>query len=358
MMRITVLGRYGPYPPAGGTCSGYLLEKDGCYVLLDCGNGVISKLQHFIKLKSLSAVILSHLHKDHISDISILGYAWQAAMLGDPKLKPLTVYAPGLPEEEFSRLAYKDVFKLEAIEEGDIGIRVGPFKFSFRSTIHAVPSYAVSAEVEEEEKFVYSGDTEYLPALADFSKGASLLLCEANYLEEDLERGGINHMSARQAASVALEAGVGELLLTHLPPHREPVLFFEEAEKVFKRVRLAEEGHTYDCGSFVERDLSEINEEEGETEETIFAEDWVMLIAESSPIKLSLIEGRLKYEGIPVMVSGAALGWLYGQTVWPMAERKIFVPSHCLDEAKELLQSIQGLEVEDTDFESDDYDDE
>ena len=357
-MRITVLGRYGPYPPAGGTCSGYLLEKDGCYVLLDCGSGVISKLQHFIKLKSLSAVILSHLHKDHVSDIPILGYAWQAAMSEDPKLKPLTVYAPGLPEEEFSRLAYKDVFKLEAIEEGDVGIKVGPFKFSFSPTRHAVPTYAVSAEVEEEEKFVYTGDTAHFPGLADLSKGASLLLCEANYLEDELEQGEVYHMSARQAASLALNAGVGELLLTHLPPHREPILFFEEAERVFKRVRLAEEGHTYDCGSFVESDLGEINNEEGETEETVFAEDWVMLVAESSPIKLSLIEGRLKFEGIPVMISGAALGWLYGQSTWPMAERKIFVPSHCLAEAKDLLQSIQGLEVEDFDFESDDYDDE
>ena len=86
MMRIIVLGCFGPYPPAGGTCSGYLLEKDGSFVLLDCGNGVLSKLQHFIKLKDLSAVILSHLHSDHVSDISILGYAWQMEMMADAEL--------------------------------------------------------------------------------------------------------------------------------------------------------------------------------------------------------------------------------------------------------------------------------
>ena len=38
-MKLTVLGCYGPYPPAGGACSGYLLEEGGTRVLIDCGNG-------------------------------------------------------------------------------------------------------------------------------------------------------------------------------------------------------------------------------------------------------------------------------------------------------------------------------
>jgi len=43
-MQLALLGCYGPYPPAGGACSGYLVSEDGYNLLLDCGNGVMSRL--------------------------------------------------------------------------------------------------------------------------------------------------------------------------------------------------------------------------------------------------------------------------------------------------------------------------
>lgn len=44
MVELTVLGNYGPYPAAQGACSGYLLNVNGFYIMLDCGNGSFSKL--------------------------------------------------------------------------------------------------------------------------------------------------------------------------------------------------------------------------------------------------------------------------------------------------------------------------
>ena len=76
-MKLTVLGCYGPYPAAGGACSGYLLEHEGFAVLIDCGNGVLSRLQEFIEPSKLKAIIISHLHSDHCSDLFILRYALQ-----------------------------------------------------------------------------------------------------------------------------------------------------------------------------------------------------------------------------------------------------------------------------------------
>lgn len=326
---MTVLGNYGPYPPAGGSCSGYLLEHDGCFVLLECGNGVLSNLQYHLEVKDLSAVIISHLHSDHLSDLFILRYAWQMEMEKDSGLGPLTVYAPSSPEEDFRRITYKDVLRSEAID-GSKDIQIGPMTFSFLQTRHSLPCFAVSLMAEGRKQFVYSADTEYFSDLAVFSQGASLLLCEASYLEEDIEQGAANHMSAFQAGSLALEAGVKNLVLTHLPPHREEALCLKEARRVFPKALLAEQGRGYLCGGDAENEASLV--------------DWVQLDAETNPITLSLIEGRLKTEGIPVMSSGEALGGIYGLTTGPLAERKIFVPAERLEEAKLVLQEIESQE--------------
>lgn len=326
-MKIIVLGNYGPYPPAGGSCSGYLLEHDGCFVLLDCGNGVLSNLQYYIEIKDLSAVIISHLHSDHISDLFVLRYAWKREMEKDPGLKPLMIYAPNSPEDEFKRIPYKDAFRVEALSQ-DTDIQIGPMTFSFLQTIHPVLCYAVSAGVEGKKQFAYSADTEYFSGLIPFFEGASLLICEANYLEADLEQGAVNHMSAFQAGSLALEANVKDLLLTHLPPYRTESLYIKEAGQVFPRASLAEQGRHYYCSE------SPANGKK--------MTEWAQLDVETDPIVLSLIEGRLKAEGIPVIYSGEALGGIYGLTTGPLAEKKILVPSSRLEEAKKIMQDIEN----------------
>ena len=76
-MKLTVLGNNGPYPAAGSACSGYLLQSGAANILIDCGNGVLSNIQKIISLDELDAVILTHLHSDHISDMYVLKYAIQ-----------------------------------------------------------------------------------------------------------------------------------------------------------------------------------------------------------------------------------------------------------------------------------------
>ena len=46
-MRLTVLGKSPSWQDADGACSGYLIEEDGTAILLDCGNGVFSKLRRY-----------------------------------------------------------------------------------------------------------------------------------------------------------------------------------------------------------------------------------------------------------------------------------------------------------------------
>src|SRR3954452_5047708 len=73
-MRLTVLGKSPSWQDADGACSGYLIEDDGVSVLLDCGNGEVSKLRRYRDYTKIDAVVLAHLHADHFVDIVPFSY--------------------------------------------------------------------------------------------------------------------------------------------------------------------------------------------------------------------------------------------------------------------------------------------
>lgn len=244
-MKLTVLGCHGPYPPAGGACSGYLLADDQSLLLLDCGNGVLSKLQYYTQINNLAAVFLSHLHSDHISDLFVMRYALQMDLEQGKRKTPLNLFAPAEPAAEYDRLPYKDVFAINTIA-GNASLNYDSLKFSFLQTQH--PFYCCAMRIEEPggKVIVYSGDTAFFQELIPFASAADLFLCEANFLQADLETALPHyHLSASQAASIARTAGVKKLLLTHLPPHRDANLYLDEARPFFPGVELAEEGKDY-----------------------------------------------------------------------------------------------------------------
>ena len=90
-MILKILGNNGPYPAPGGACSGYLLSSDSgnTRILIDCGTGVLNRLLGECSLDALDAVILSHLHYDHMSDMLPMQYALQF----NPRPRPLPVYS-------------------------------------------------------------------------------------------------------------------------------------------------------------------------------------------------------------------------------------------------------------------------
>jgi ribonuclease BN (tRNA processing enzyme) len=242
-MQLTILGCYGPYPPAGGACSGYLVQEEGCNILLDCGNGVLSRLQEFISYQDLDAVLLSHLHADHISDLMIMRYGLMLSRKGDSFDQPLPVYSPIEPAEDFNRLPYKSAYDVKALDEQS-ELEIGPFKVTVSTGVHAVPAFSFRLE-SSFGTLVYSGDTEMNQNLGPFATAADLFLCEANYLEDDIAAGLPNHLSAAQAAAVAAAAGVKKLVLTHLHPERSGSLYLAEAQQQYPAAELARERYTY-----------------------------------------------------------------------------------------------------------------
>ena len=220
-MKLTVLGSYGPYPKKGGSCSGYLVEQDDTKVLLDCGNGVFSNFQKLFQLEDLNAIVLSHLHPDHISDIFILRYALQF------KNRSMKIFGPNKPYEEFLRL-YHQSYEVNPIDPQK-ALQIGKMTFHFEEMKHVLPNYAISIEYNK-KKFVYSGDTSYTEKLIYFSKNADFLLCEAGVLEKDL----INtppHLSPKQAVEIGKSAGAKRIMLTHFYPEYDLEMYQQEVQQ-------------------------------------------------------------------------------------------------------------------------------
>jgi len=245
-VQLTVLGCYGPFPPAGGACSGYLLQEEGFKLLIDCGNGVLSRLQEVISYMDLHAVLLSHLHADHISDLMVMRYGLETAFNRGLRNEPLKVYAPPEPAVEFNRLTYKNAYSVKPLQSGQ-KLQIGPFSIQTAAGVHAIFSLAMRVKTASGD-LVYSGDTEYFDRLELFAAETGLFLCEANFQEKDLENKLPNHMSASQAAVVAAKAGVKRLLLTHLHPESDPAVSLNEAEKYFPTAEIAREGESYKIG--------------------------------------------------------------------------------------------------------------
>ncbi|EKP94469.1 MBL fold metallo-hydrolase [Thermaerobacter subterraneus] len=245
-MRLTILGRDGPYPGPGGACAGYLLEGPEGPVLLDCGPGVVARLRQRVDPAELAAVFYSHYHPDHSSDHFVLRYVLDIARyLGRPRSQPMPLYGPARPPELAGRMPYKDVFAPHFLESGD-RITVAGWTVAVRATDHPLPCLA-SAWSAGGRRLVYSGDTgpEAAAQLVELARGADVLLIEASLLARRGDRAP-GHLTARQAAEIGQAAGVKRLLLTHLLPEYDPDEVLGEAREVFPTAQLAEPGAVFD----------------------------------------------------------------------------------------------------------------
>jgi ribonuclease BN (tRNA processing enzyme) len=245
-LRITAIGFWGAYPSAGEATSSFLLESAGTNLLIDCGSGVLSALQHYLPLEELDAVFLSHYHFDHAGDIGCLQYAARILTdIGKRRKPPLAVYGPGA-DEAFARLDYLGYTSGRAVEAGGT-VELGGLKMRFAANRHPDPS--VSARIEcGRSALGYITDTEWTDELPRLAAGVGLLICESSLYDE--YRGRVpGHLSAGEAGRIAAEAGAGRLVLTHLPHWGEHPRLAEQARRVFTGpVELAAAGKTWTLG--------------------------------------------------------------------------------------------------------------
>ena len=237
-MKLHILGVNGPFPESGGATSGYLLESCSTLIQLDLGSGVLARLTALMPPESLSAVLLSHWHFDHTADLTILQYRLEAM---NAKLK---VFAPVDETSAIRKIvAASPNFELIDIAPGD-SFTVASCTVYTGEARHPVPS--VGFRIESEGRvFGYTGDTNVLPALADFYRGSSLLLADALFPSENWTEQK-PHLSASLAAKLACDAGAEHLVLTHLNPVFPPRMLLREAQAVHPNVQLAVPGAVLD----------------------------------------------------------------------------------------------------------------
>lgn len=235
---VTVLGSDGSYPGPGGACSGYLLQADGFFTWLDAGPGTMANIQLHVHLDQLGAVVISHGHPDHWSDLEGL-YIALRYFLGR---RGLPIYAPeGL--RDLMRGENPDgTLDWRVIGEGDSAL-IGPARWRWSRTDHPMDTMAARVEVAG-RALGYSADTGPGWSLSSLGSGITLALVEATMTTE--AEGSLQHLSARQAGTMAKEAGADRLVITHLAPDIDRKRARAEAEESFgSPVDVAEVGRTW-----------------------------------------------------------------------------------------------------------------
>lgn len=252
-MRLTVVGCSGSYPGPESAASCYLLQApyEGRIwsLVVDLGNGALGALQRHVDLADVDAVALSHLHVDHCVDLT----SYQVVRTYRPggPLPALPVHGPKGTAERIaaaSGVAEGDDAEGDAFGwvdwEPETATSIGPFVVTPVRVAHPVETYALRIE-HAGRVLVYSGDTGPSPALVEAARGADLLLCEASFLEGDTNPPDL-HLTGREAGQHAAAAGVGQLVLTHVPPWHDPSRVLAEAEAEFTGpVELASPGTAY-----------------------------------------------------------------------------------------------------------------
>lgn len=295
MIRLTFLGTAASRPTVGRNVSSIAVQREGDLMLFDCGEGTQRQMMRFGTGFAVESIFVSHLHADHFLGITGLlrtmglqgrtetihlygppqsaDLLQRAATLGVERNNP---FAIEVHEMEPGRSVSMDGYAIEAFEvvhrTSAVGwalveeARLGRFDVQ-RARALGVPEGPLFGRLHRGEAVdvdgrtihpdevvgparpgrvvVYTGDTRPCVQTVARAAGAQLLVHEATFGSDEAERARDTfHSTAAEAAEVAREAGVGELLLTHLSARYSdmPAPLEEEARAVFPTTRVAHDG--------------------------------------------------------------------------------------------------------------------
>jgi len=242
-MLVTVLGCSGSYPGRECPCSGYLIQDGTSNVLVDLGPGCLGSLQHHLDLSEVTAVVLSHSHADHWSDLAGLHvasrYRYEREGLpvwGTAETREIAALMPGNLEPTFD---------WHVTGDGD-EFAIGSLRFRLEQTDHYVETHAMRIESTSGSSLVYSADTGPEWSIERLGRGVDLALVEATY-GTDVEAEGTKHLSARAAGEMARAAGAKRCVLTHFWPESDLAVHARNGESAYgSAVALASPHERYE----------------------------------------------------------------------------------------------------------------
>ncbi len=295
-------GTAGSIPTARRGLPAVLIRRGGDRILIDCGEGTQRQLVSSVGLMDLTEIFLTHFHADHW--LGLPGLLKTFDLRG--RDRPLAIHGPrglrdllGLALRTAGRVRFKlDVVELEpgVVLDRD-GYRIAPVPVRHRGpalgyavfedtrpgvfdpkratelgltpgpefgrvqrgeTINGVAPEQVMGPARPGRKVVISGDTTPCEALRVAAHEADLLIHEATFAEEEVDRAAeTGHSTAGQAAVIASGADVRMLALTHLSTRYPVGVLRDEARAVFANTVLPRDFDTIEI-PFAERGEPEL----------------------------------------------------------------------------------------------------
>lgn len=297
---VTILGSNSALPTSDRYPTAQILRVSERFFLIDCGEGTQMQLRkNKINFSKIHHVFLSHLHGDHI--FGLLGFISTMGLLGRNRkltihahsdlkilMKPqLDYFCDDLPYEiEFKDLTYNEptvIYEDKRVEVQSFPLshRIPTCGFLFREKQKepnirkeaifrydlsikeivaikrgepfigedglVVPDKELIIPAPKARSYAFCSDTKYYRKIIPVIGGVDLLYHEATFLH-DLKAlaKSSSHSTARQAAIIARDAGVGQLLLGHFSSrYRDLKPFKEEAKAIFANVELARDNQVY-----------------------------------------------------------------------------------------------------------------
>lgn len=298
---VTTLGTGAALPARGRYPSAQLLNIHDRLYLVDCGEGTQERLrQAEVNFQRILAVFISHMHGDHY--LGLMGLLSSMHLNG--RTAPITVYGPPMLREVIevqlraSQTYLRYPLHIVQVERANgapvmstpwmqvkalaLEHRVPTTGFIFREDtgqrklvpekVALIPHYMRNRVKDGEDlvlpdgtlvpneelttapppprSYAYCSDTAYAPALVEHLRGVDLLYHEATFMEDMAARAKETmHSTAKQAATIARDAGVRTLLLGHFSSrYKSSTLLLDEALPVFANTLLASEGATFQVG--------------------------------------------------------------------------------------------------------------
>jgi ribonuclease BN (tRNA processing enzyme) len=240
-MEITFLGTGSAMPTGERFQTGHLVADGDRRVLVDCGSGVLHRLQQSgVGYENVETVLLTHHHLDHVADLlPLLKARWLA---GETYLE--VVGPEGTDDLLADLLSAFDYLQgrvdLTIREVGPGESEVAGFEVSAIETHHSVTCLAYRFG----NLFTFSGDTEAFEGLAEFADGSAVLAHDCSF-PDDVDVS--NHPTPSELGRALAGSDIGRVYLTHLYPHtqdRETEMLDSIGEHYDGDVRFADDLRT------------------------------------------------------------------------------------------------------------------